>query len=607
MTPANVTVNPNKTSLLAQYTVAFNVGAGGALTAGSTIAIAFPSGTTLGSAVSGTPGNTTVEGTAASSVSVSGQEVTVTVPSGVSVSNNGSVSVVFANAANMIANPSTAGTSYQTTVKTSVEPSAVNSNTYSIFETSTVTQATVTPNPTSSGNLSQYTIAFDVGDNGALALGSDSIVITFPSGTTLGSAVQNTPGNTTINGTPATSVSVSGLQVTITTPVAIENNGSVSVVFANAPDMITNPTTAGSNKTVAVSTSQEPTSISSDTYTITSSGTFVTTANVSVDPDTVSRTASYTIQFYVGANGALLAGDQITVAFPEATTVPGSIGTGSIQVNTVVCTAAPQISGDTVTLYTPRSIDVNGEVSVVFLPDAGIVNPSVAAEGYTLDVSTNIEPSAITSNSYSIYNEDGSLPVELAYFAACGERGGIALRWRTESETNNLRWVLERSTEPEGPYEVIACPRGQGSTPQPTDYLFQDRDVKPDQVYFYRLADQDFDGTLTYHEIVSASAVFPKAYRLRQNYPNPFNPATTIEYDLPRAGSVLLEIYNMAGQKVRTLVDKRQEAAFYSVLWDSRDEAGREVGSGVYIYHLVVRDSDGGGGFRAVKRMVMVR
>ena len=81
----------------------------------------------------------------------------------------------------------------------------------------------------------------------------------------------------------------------------------------------------------------------------------------------------------------------------------------------------------------------------------GIVNPSVAAHtGYTLDVHTNIEPSAITSNSYPIYNEDGSLPVELTYFAATGEKGWIALRWRTESETNNHRWILERATEPGG-------------------------------------------------------------------------------------------------------------------------------------------------------------
>ncbi|MCK5327066.1 MAG: T9SS type A sorting domain-containing protein, partial [Candidatus Latescibacteria bacterium] len=386
----------------------------------------------------------------------------------------------------------------------------------------------------------------------------------------------------------------------------IANDGSVSVVFADVQDMIANPSTAGSNKTITVKTSQEPTSITSSTYPVTSSGTFVIAATVSVDPDTVDRTASYTIQFNAGSNGALLAGDQITVAFPSATTMPGSITSGSIQVNAVGCTSTPEIDGDTVTLYTPVSIAANEAVSVVFL--TGIVNPATAlAPGYTLNVNTNIEPSPIASNGYLIYNEDGSLPVELAYFSAAGEKGGIALRWRTESETNNFRWILERATEPEGSYEVIADPRGQGSTPQPTDYLFRDCDVKPDQVYFYRLADQDFDGTLTYHEIVSASAVFPKAYRLSQNFPNPFNPATTIEYDLPRAGSVSLRIYNIAGQKVRTLVEEEHEAAFHRIVWDGRGEAGREVGSGVYIYRLVVQKPEGGGDFEAAKRMVMVR
>jgi flagellar hook assembly protein FlgD len=58
---------------------------------------------------------------------------------------------------------------------------------------------------------------------------------------------------------------------------------------------------------------------------------------------------------------------------------------------------------------------------------------------------------------------------------------------------------------------------------------------------------------------------------------------------------------------VRTLVEVEQKAAFHKIVWDGRDEAGREVGSGVYIYRLVVQKPEGGIDFEAVKRMVMVR
>ncbi len=588
VTAADVTVNPSKIDSLAQYTISFNAGTGGALTADSTITITFPSGAVLGSAVQNTPGNTTVNGTAASSVSVSGQQITVTVPSGVNIPNNGSVTVIFADATDMITNPSTPGTNYQVTVKTSAEPTPVASNTYAIFETTTVTPATVTPNPISSGDLSQYTIAFNVGDSGALTAGSDIINVTFPSGTVPGSAVQNTPGNTTVNGTAASSVSVSGQRVTVNVPsgVNIPDNGPVTVVFANASNMITNPSTAGSNKTVAVSTSQEPNSITSNTYTITSSSTSVSVANVSVDPDTVAQTASYTIEFNVGSNGTLILGDQITVAFPSPTIVPGSIAAGAIQINSTSCTTTPQINGDTVTLYTPVSVNASGSVSVVFLSGASIVNPSSGIDsGYTLNVNTNIEASPITSNIYVIYGEDESLPVELAHFEALGRNERIVLKWRTESEIYNSHWMIERKAEYEKIYRPIGTLKGQGNKSTCTEYTYADSTVTKDVLYYYRISDVSFDGVVTYHGPVSAIAErepLPEEFSLDQNYPNPFNIQTTIPYAVPVESWVKIEIYNMLGQLVRTLIDEKRKQGYYSAIWDGADNRGDLAASGTY-------------------------
>ncbi len=78
----------------------------------------------------------------------------------------------------------------------------------------------------------------------------------------------------------------------------------------------------------------------------------------------------------------------------------------------------------------------------------------------------------------------------------------------------------------------------------------------------------------------------PKSYALHQNYPNPFNPTTTIKYDLKDAGKVTLKVYNILGQEVRTLVNKNETAGFKSVVWDGKDNAGRMVSSGLYIYRI---------------------
>ncbi len=93
----------------------------------------------------------------------------------------------------------------------------------------------------------------------------------------------------------------------------------------------------------------------------------------------------------------------------------------------------------------------------------------------------------------------------------------------------------------------------------------------------------------------------PTTYALQQNYPNPFNPETMIKYQIPQASHVRLEIYNLLGQKVRTLVNDYQNASYYTVRWDGLSSTGNKVASGVYIYRITA------GTFTATHKMLLLK
>jgi len=85
-------------------------------------------------------------------------------------------------------------------------------------------------------------------------------------------------------------------------------------------------------------------------------------------------------------------------------------------------------------------------------------------------------------------------------------------------------------------------------------------------------------------------SLLPYRFELSQNYPNPFNPATTIEYSLPRRSSVKIDVFNLLGQKVRTLVDREESAGAYSITWDGTSSTGEAVSTGVYFYRFQADD-----------------
>lgn len=96
-------------------------------------------------------------------------------------------------------------------------------------------------------------------------------------------------------------------------------------------------------------------------------------------------------------------------------------------------------------------------------------------------------------------------------------------------------------------------------------------------------------------------AAKPKGFDLQQNYPNPFNATTTIRFGLPEANHAKLEIYNVMGQKIQTLLSKYMDAGNYSIQWDSKNYQGVSVSSGIYIYKILA------GGFFKIKKMLFMK
>jgi hypothetical protein len=93
----------------------------------------------------------------------------------------------------------------------------------------------------------------------------------------------------------------------------------------------------------------------------------------------------------------------------------------------------------------------------------------------------------------------------------------------------------------------------------------------------------------------------PGSFSLAQNYPNPFNAGTTIKYSLADVEKVSIKVYNLSGQLVKVLVDEVEQPGNFTLSWDGKDESGKQMASGVYIYQM------NAGSFQSAKKMVLVR
>lgn len=227
---------------------------------------------------------------------------------------------------------------------------------------------------------------------------------------------------------------------------------------------------------------------------------------------------------------------------------------------------------------------------------------SISADGSTALVGGSNDSSGMGASW--VYS-NLALPIQLLSFSGEAEASGrVKLMWSTASEIDNYGFYVERRLRSDMVFRTVSSLiPGAGTSLEGHSYSWTDSSVAPGS-YVYRLKQVDLNNNVTYSwEIlvagilsVGSGQALPAKYELLPCYPNPFNPSTSIGYALPRAGGVLLTVFDVLGRPVTTLVHEVKGPGRYTVRWDA---AG--VPSGVYFYRLV------SGAFMDTKTFVVLK
>jgi hypothetical protein len=167
------------------------------------------------------------------------------------------------------------------------------------------------------------------------------------------------------------------------------------------------------------------------------------------------------------------------------------------------------------------------------------------------------------------------IPIELSMFMGSYSNDNIDLEWRTETETNNHHFDIQRAESTNGPWITRGFVNGNGNSTQARFYSFTDP-VEKDKhstasSYWYRLRQVDFDGSTHEHEAIKINIIKPDVhgFKLHTAFPNPVTQGnvTTVSYEIPDQTPVSISIYDAIGKHVETLVDHVMPAGYHEALW----------------------------------------
>ncbi len=202
---------------------------------------------------------------------------------------------------------------------------------------------------------------------------------------------------------------------------------------------------------------------------------------------------------------------------------------------------------------------------------------------------------------------DNPLPILLTSFTANAGDAKINLNWETGSEIDNQGFIILGSTEEYGDYQEIDSYlnndvlKGAGNSSHNQKYSYTDRYLQNGVTYYYKLLDVSVNGRRVKHGLVVSATPhikgpeiitdqLPNEFALLQNFPNPFNPSTYIKFVIPKisdeSASINVSIFNLLGEKVRTIYNGTIAPGRYELTWHGLNDANQPVPSGVYIYQL---------------------
>lgn len=217
----------------------------------------------------------------------------------------------------------------------------------------------------------------------------------------------------------------------------------------------------------------------------------------------------------------------------------------------------------------------------------------------TQTITVYVEDASLLGGEYIIgsLNEEDPLPVELSSFTALmsNTNSAVNLTWITQSEENMIGYRIMR-----GNSDALAQAEDQNTlisatnTSQTVTYIFSDAEIEPEQTYYYWLEALDLDGTNIFYGPIAITTpgqgaftpVIPLVTGISSLYPNPFNPELTISYTVNSKLPVRIDIVNVRGQIIRTLVNENKETGVYRLNWNGTDADGRHCSSGIYFVRM---------------------
>ncbi len=168
----------------------------------------------------------------------------------------------------------------------------------------------------------------------------------------------------------------------------------------------------------------------------------------------------------------------------------------------------------------------------------------------------------------------------------------MILEWATESETENVGYILEKQTNNSGTWVKLAdyqsheALRGQGTTTSPSEYMFIDVEVEAGESYFYCLSDVSENGDIIAHPSIDITMNDISKTGIEKIYPNPFNPQTYIAYSLQEDSDVKIRVVDIFGRIVKTLQNGDQTSGSYHVYWNGSNDRNTQAPSGMYFIRM---------------------